>query len=291
MNKAHIRKQLEDITLPDYSVKEQVLQQIQIRKHQRKVHKQICAAVVLLIVIIGAAQFQQLAAAAEKAYRSIQLSLHNETLTIATPLHTIPIEVDGLTWVGKQPNRVGDKSYPDITAAEEELQIKLLPNTMSRSTASGVGFVYFEKHHMAQLIRNDIFIGDLKNFRETLAENGDVHRSYRTDHDSVYKSPVSMKVAFFTGSGAAYEMDNLETYHYEEKYTSPVNGITAYLLSDTFQASTKTHTLLLNAAGRMNGRLTVFVHDHLLYILYGNIPSAEMKTIIDAFVVAQQSVP
>lgn len=282
MNMELIRKQLEEITPPEMRLKQHVLHRIRIRRQNRKRHIQISAAVVLLVVIIGTVQFQQIAAMAENVYRSIQISLHNETLVIDNNLEMIPIEVNGLTWVGKQPNRVGYKSYTDINVAEDELKIKLLHNTMSKE--STVDFGYFEKLNMAELSLRYFFIGDLKNFSETILENGD--RQYRySDHDTVYKAPVNMKVSFFTGRGAEYEMDNLDTYNYEEKYISPVNGITAYLLKDTFQATSDESSLLMYTAGSITEQLTVFVHDNLLYTIYGNIPTSEMKKIIDAFVI------
>ncbi|GBG07657.1 hypothetical protein PAT3040_02213 [Paenibacillus agaridevorans] len=283
MNMELIRKQLEEITPPEMRFKQHVLQQIRIRRQIRKRNMQISAAVVLLVAIIGTVQFQQITAMAENVYRSIQILLHNETLVIDNNLEMIPIEVNGLTWVGKQPNRVGYKSYTDINAAEDELKIKLLHNTMSNESA--VDFGYFEKRNMAELLLRYFFIGDLKNFSETILENGDRQHRYSADHDTVYKSPVNMKVSFFTGRGAEYEMDNLDTYNYEEKYISPVNGITAYLLKDTFQATSDESSLLMYAAGSITEKLTVFVHDNLLYTIYGNIPSSEMKKIIDAFVI------
>lgn len=283
MNMELIRKQLEEITPPEMRIKQDVWHQIRIRRQNRKRRMGISAAVVLLVVIIGTAQFQQIATMAGNVYRSIQVSLHNETLVIDNQLAMIPIEVNGLTWVGKQPNRVGYKTYTDIHAAEDELQIKLLHNAMSNESA--INFRYFEQRNMAELVLNYSFIGDLKNFSETIQENGDRQYRYSSDHDTVYKSPVHMKVSFFTGSGAEYEMDNLDTYHYEEKYISPVNGMTAYLLKDTFQATSDESSLLMYAAGSITDKLTVFVHDNLLYAIYGNIPSSEMKKIIDAFVI------
>lgn len=278
-----IRKQMEEITPPEICFKQQVLQQIRIRRQIRNRNMQICAAVVLLVAIIGTVQFQQITAMAENVYRSIQISLHNETLVIDNNLEMIPIEVNSLTWVGKQPNRVGYKSYSDIKAAEDEFKIKLLHNTMSDE--SMVDFRYFEKLNMAELALDYFFIGDLKNFSKTILENGDRHYEYSEDNDTVYKSPVNMKVSFFTGRGVEYEMGNLDTYNYEEKYISPVNGITAYFLKDTFQAASHERSLLMYAAGSITEKLTVFVHDNLLYTIYGNIPSSEMKKIIDAFVI------
>lgn len=283
MNMELIRKQLAEMTAPDMPLKQQVLHQIQIRRHNRKRHIQLSAAAVLFVVIMGVLQFQQLAAMAENIYRSIQISFQNETLVIDNNLEMIPIEVNGLTQVGKQPNRVGYKSYTGINAAENELKIKLLPNTMSNE--SPVDFRYFEKRKVAELLLRDIFTGDLKNFNVTILENGDRQSRYHADQDSVYKSPVSMKVLFFTGRGAEYEMDNLDTYSYVEKYISPVNGIAAYLLKDTFQATSEENSLLMYAAGGITERVTVFVHNNLFYTIYGNIPSSEMKKIIDAFVI------
>ncbi|WP_127588980.1 hypothetical protein [Paenibacillus koleovorans] len=286
MNMELIRKQLEEITPPEMHFKQHVLHQIRIRRQNRKRHMQISAAVALLVIIIGTAQFQQIAAVAENVYRSIQISLHNnETLVIDNNLEMIPIEVNGLTWVGKQPNRIGYKSYTDTNTntAEDELKIKLLHNTMSNESMAD--FRYFEKRNMAELFLRYFFIGDLENFSETILENGDRQHRYSADRDTVYKSPVNMKVSFFTGRGAQYEMDNLDTYNYEEKYISPVNGITAYLLKDTFQAASEESSLLMYAAGSITEKLTVFVHDNLLYTIYGNIPSSEMKKIIDAFVI------
>lgn len=282
MNMELLRKQLEEIAPPETGFKQYVLQQIRIRRQIRKRNMQISAAIVLLVTIMGTVQFQQIRAMTENVYRSIQLLLHNETLVIDNNLEMIPIEVNGLTWVGKHPNRVGYKSYTNVSAAENELKIKLLNNTMSNDAT--VNFGYFEKRNMAELLLHYFFIGDLKNFSETILENGD--RQYRySNHDTVYKSPVNMKVSFFTGRGAEYEMDNLDSYNYEEKYISPVNGITAYLLKDTFQATSDESSLLMYAAGGITERLTVFVHDNLLYTLYGNIPSSEMKEIIDAFII------
>jgi outer membrane lipoprotein-sorting protein len=285
MNMELIRKQLEEITPPEMRFKQHVLQQIRIRRQNRRRHMLISAAIILLVVIIGTAQFQQIAAMAENMYRSIKLSLYNETLVIDNNVDRIPIEVEGLEWVGKQSNRVGHKSYTDSHAAQDELKIKLLHN--ARSNESALNFLYFEKENRAELILRHFFIGDLKNFKETILENGDKRQSYSSDQETVYKSPIDMKVSFFTAKGAEYKMDNLDTYNYEEKYVSPVNGITAYLLKDAFQATSDESSLLMYAAGSITEKLAVFVHDNLLYIISGNLPSSEMKNIIDAFVVEQ----
>lgn len=282
MNMELIRKQLEEINPPEIEIKQNVLHQIRIRKQKRKRRVQISAAVALLVVIIGTLQFQQITAMAEHVYRSIQLSLKNEILIFDNRLEMIPIEVHGLTWVGKKPNRVGYKRYTDIHAALDELKINPLQNTIS--TESLVVFTYFEKRNVAELLLHHYFIGDLKNYSETILENGDREYRYSTD-DTVYKSPVNMKVSFFTGRGANHEMDNLDNYDYEEKYISPVNGITAYLLKNTFQAESEEKSLLMYAAGTITDKMTVFVHDNLLYTIYGNIPSPEMKKIIDSFVI------
>ena len=148
-----------------------------------------------------------------------------------------------------------------------------------------VTFVYFEKRKMAELLLGEFFIGDLKNYNEIYLENGDRQSSFSTDHNSIYKSPIKMRVSFFTGRGANYETGNWDIYDYEEKYISPVNGITAYILTDTFQIASGEKKLLLYAAGNTTDKITVFAHDNLFYTIYGNIPSSEMKKIIDSFVI------
>ncbi|WP_218034007.1 hypothetical protein, partial [Paenibacillus koleovorans] len=60
MNMELIRKQLEEITPPEMRFKQHVLDQIRIRRQNRKRHMQICAAVTLLVIIIGTVQFQQI---------------------------------------------------------------------------------------------------------------------------------------------------------------------------------------------------------------------------------------
>ncbi|XID93881.1 hypothetical protein ACF3MZ_04970 [Paenibacillaceae bacterium WGS1546] len=284
MNMELIRKQLEEMNPPEIKIKQNVLHQIRIRRQNRKRHMQISAAVALFVVIIGTVQFQQIAAMAENVYRSIQLSLQNEILIIDNNLEMIPIEVHGLTWVGKKPIRVGYKSYTDIHAALDELKINLLQNTMSNEPA--VVISYFEKRKVAELLLRHFFIGDLKNYSETILDNGERQYRYSAD-DTIYKSPVNMKVSFFTGRGAKHEMDNLDNYDYEEKYISPVNGITAYLLKNTFQAESEEKSLLMYAAGSITDKITVFVHNNLLYTIYGNIPSSEMKKIIDSFIIEE----
>lgn len=287
MNMELIRKQLEEINPPEINISQNVLHQIRIRKKNRKRHLRISAAVVLLVVILGTVQFHQIAAMAENVYRNIQLSLNNGTLIIDDNLEWKPIEVKGLTWVGSQPNRVGSKYYTEMDAAESELTINLLHNTMSYESTiqRRITLLYFEERNMAQLLLGELFIGDLKNFSETILENGDRQSSYSTDDDSIYKSPVKLRVSFFTGSGGTYETDNWDIYDYEEKYRSPVNGITAYLLTDTFRVTSGEKSLLLYAAESPADKITVFVHDHLIYTLSGNIPSSEMKKIIDSFVI------
>lgn len=289
MNIELIRKQLEEINPPEIKIRQNVLQSIRIRRQKRKRQMQISAAVALLVVIVGTVQFHQIAAMAENVYRNIQISLNNEILIIDDNLEMIPIEVKGLTWVGSQPNRVGSKYYTNINTAEDELKINLLQNTMSHDSANqrAVTLLYFEKRSMADLLLGEFFIGDLKNFSETILENGDRQSSYSTDQDSIYKSPVKLRVSFFTGRGANYETDNWDIYDYEEKYISPVNGITAYLLTDTFQITSGEKSLLIYAAESTTDKITVFVHDNLFYTISGNIPSSEMKKIIDSFVIEE----
>lgn len=287
MNMKLIREQLEEIHPPELDIKKSVLQQIRIRRHNRKRRMQISAVAAMLVVILGTAQFHQIAAVAENLYRNIHLSLNNEILVIDNDIEMIPIKVDDLTWVGSQPNRVGSKHYSDIHAAEDELKIKVLQNTMSYESnhQRQVPFLYFEERNMAKLLLSDLFIGDLSNFSETILENGDRQVSYGAHHDTIYKSPVSMTVMFFTGRGDNYKTDNWEIYDYEEKYISPVNGITAYLLTDTFQIASGEERLLISAAGNSTDKITVFIHDNLFYTISGNIPSSEMKKIIDSFVI------
>lgn len=283
-----IRKQLADIKPPLVDIKQNVLQQIRIRRRNRRRRIQISVtAAVLLLAILGTTQFHQIAAVAENLYRNIQLSLNNESLIINNNMGTIPIRVDDLTWVGSKPNRVGMKQYSDIHAAETELKLNVLRNTMSYEPVlkRQIPFSYFEKRKMGELILNDLFIGDLRNFKESILENGDRQVTYSSDHNTIYKSPVSMKVMFFTGGGANYEADNLDVYNYEEKYISPVNGITAYFLRDTSQIASNEERLLIYAAGTKTDAVTVFVHGDLFYTISGNVPSEEMKQIIDSFVV------
>ncbi|MFD0710985.1 hypothetical protein [Paenibacillus sp. GCM10027626] len=290
MNMEIIRKQLEEINPPEINIRQNVLHQIRTRRQNRKRHMKISAVVALLVVIIGTVQFHEIAAMAENVYRNIQISLNNEILVIDDNLEMVPVEVKGLTWIGSQPNRVGSKHYTDINAAEDELRIKLLQNTMSYESAiqRQVPFLYFEERNIAQLLLGDLFIGDLKNFSETILDNGDRQLSYSTDHDSIYKSPVSMRVLFFTGGSINYGTDNWDIYDYEEKYISPVNGITAYLLTNTFQVESGEERLLIYAANNTTDKITVFVHDNLFYTISGNIPSSEMKKIIDSFVIDKQ---
>ncbi|GIP32031.1 hypothetical protein [Paenibacillus sp. J2TS4] len=291
MRMEFIREQLEEIHPPELDIKPSVLQQIQIRKqnHKRRIKRriQISAAAALLVIIIGTAQFNQVMAIAENVYRNIQIPLKNEILVINDDLEMVPIKVGNLTWVGKKPKRVGSKLYTDIIAAEDELKINVLQNTMSYESVARrqVPFLYFEERNIAQLLLGEFFIGDLKNFSETILDNGDRQLSYSTDHDSIYKSPVSMSVLFFTGKGANYETDNWDIYDYDEKYISPVNGITAYLLTNTFQVESGEERLLIYAADNTTDKITVFVHDNLFYTISGNIPSSEVKKIIDSFVI------
>jgi len=289
MNMELMRKQLEEISLPEIEVKQNVLHRIRMRRQKRKWHMRISAAIVLLVVIIGTLQFHQIAAIAENVYRNIQITLNNKILVMDDKLETIPIELKGLSWVGSQPKRVGSKYYTDLNAAEDELKINLLKNTMSYEAANqrAVTFLYFEEQKIAQLLLGDFFIGDLKNFSETIIENGDRQSSYSTDQDSIYKSPVKMKVLFFTGGGASYETDNWDIYDYGEKYISPVNGITAYLLTDTLQVRSSEKSLLSYAAENITDKITVFAYKNLFYTIYGNIPSSEMKKIIDSFVIEE----
>lgn len=284
-----IREQFADIQPPQVDIKRNVLLQIQIRKRNRRRRMQILAAASLLVVILLAVQFPRIAVVAENLYRNIQLSLNNGSLVIHNDMKAAPIKVDDLTWVGSKPNRVGMKQYGDIHAAETELKIRVLHNTMSYEPVlkRQIPFSYFEKQKMGELLLNDLFIGDLRNFKESILENGDRQATYSADHTTIYKSPVSMKVMFFTGGGANYEANNLDVYNYEEKYISPVNGITAYFLRDTSQIASNEERLLTYAAGDRTDAVTVFVHDQLFYTISGNIPSDEMKQIIDSFVIRE----
>jgi len=289
MNMELVRKQLEEISLPEIEVKQNVLHRIQMRRQKRKRHMRISAAIVLLVVIIGTLQFHQIAAIAENVYRNIQITLNNEILVIDDQLETIPIEVKGLSWVGSQPKRVGSKSYTDLNAAEDELKINLLKNTMSYEFTNprAVTLLYFEERNIAQLLLGEVFVGDINNFSETIIENGDRQSSYSTDQDSIYKSPVKMKVLFFTGAGASYDTDNWDIYDYGEKYVSSVNGLTAYILTDTFRLTSSERNLLTNAAGSTKDKISVFVYNNLFYTIFGNTPSSEMKKIIDSFVIEE----
>lgn len=287
MNMEFIRRQLQEINPPEINIKQHVLEQLRNRRKNRKRHMQISAVIALVVVIFGTTQFNNIVVMAENIYRKIQISLNNEIFITHNNLEMVPIEVKDLTWIGSKPNRVGSKYYTDISAAEAELGISLLQNTMSYEFAAQrqVPLLYFEERNIAQLILGEIFIGDLKNFNETILFNGDRQLSYSTDHDSIYKSPVTMNVLFFTGRGTNYVTENWGIYDYEERYRSPVNGITAYLLTNTFQVESGQNRLLIYAANNTTDKITVFVHDNLFYTISGNIPSYEMKKIIDSFVI------
>lgn len=290
MNMKLIREQLEEINPPEINIKQNVFHGIRIRRHHRKRRMQFSAAVVMLFIIMGILQFPQVIAMAENVYRNIKLSLNNEMLVVDDNIDLIPIEVSGLTWVGSQPNRVGMKYYSDMNEVEDELGIKRLQSTMSIESIHHrqIPFLYFEERKMAQLLLGEIFIGDLKNFNETIMENGERQFSYNTEYDSIYKSPVSMRIMFFTGRGADYETGHWDIYDYEEKYLSPVNDITAYLLTNTFQIASGEERLLVYTAEATTEKIAVFVHDNLFYTISGNVPSTEMKKIIDSFVIEKK---
>lgn len=239
------------------------------------------------MIIIGFIQFERVIVVAENIYRNIHIALNDNTLVIDNGFEAIPIEVDNLAWVGEKDRRVGTKYYTDIYEAENELSINMLENTMRyKSTHQrDVPFIYFEESQIAKLLFSNYIIGDLENYNETLLENGDWQSSNSIDKEAIYKSPVSMSVMFFTESGENHQLNNLDQYNYEEKYTSPSNNITAYLLKGSFQFSSSDETLLSYAADTITDKITVFVHDNLFYTISGDIPSSEMKKIIDSFVI------
>lgn len=289
MNIERIRQQMKEIQIPDIDIKNDVLLEIKKRSTKRKRSFKIATVVALLMMIIGFIQFDRIIVIAGSAYKNIQLVLNHNSFVIEDEFAAIPIEVDNLDWVGKMEKRVGTKEYMNIDMAENELNIHVLRNMMHDKSAfeRQVSFLYFEEHKMAQLLLNEYIIGDLENVSEMLLENGDRQFSYLSSDHTVYKSPVSMSVIFFTETDNNYEMNNLEKYNYEEKYTSTANGITAYILDSDLHLSSKENTLLSNAAGTATGKMAVFVHDNLFYIMTGHIPTVEMKNIIDSFIIEE----
>lgn len=291
MNMEHIREQLKEIQVPDSNVKKEVLQEIKKRSIKRKRRIKITSIVALFVIIIGLTQFERVKVVAENLYRTIHIALTDDTLVIDNPFEAVPVKVGQLDWIGKNKDqRVGMKEYTDVYEAEEELKINILENTMRYESVyqRGVPFIYYENHQMVELLFNYYSIGDLKDFHETVLENGDSQFSYSIKEDGIYKSPVSMRVMFFTETGANYQLNNMEDYNYEEKYTSPLNGITAYILKDTVQAASSEQKMLSYVAGTTTDKITVFVHDNLFYTITGNIPTSEMKTIIDSFITDKQ---
>lgn len=293
MNMELIREQLEGIETPEINLTHHdILNEIHARKNKRRSNLRIITIVAILFIAIGTTQYQQISAFAGSLYRNITFSLNNETLVIDN-LGTIPIEIGELNWLGNRQNkregtRVGSKDYTDINALEEELGVSILRNSISidMSRHSRIPLVYFEKTNIAELIFHRHFIGDLKDYKETIAKNGDLSYSYKTD-DTVYKSPLSMVVSFLTGSGNDLENQDWEFFDYAEKYTSPINGITAYLMKYGGSIALGEEEIELRSAAGEADLVTVFVNDNLLYTISGNVPSDEMKRIVDGFIISE----
>ncbi|HCS72726.1 MAG TPA: hypothetical protein DIW17_02490 [Clostridiales bacterium] len=113
---------------------------------------------------------------------------------------------------------------------------------------------------------------------------GDLYYSYKAD-GTVYKSPLDISVSFLTGSGEDMVNQNWEFFDYKEKYTSPTNGITAYLMKYGGGIALGEEQIKLRSAAGEADSVTVFVNDNLLYTISGNIPSDEMKRIVDGFII------
>jgi hypothetical protein len=293
MNMELIRKQLEGIETPEVNLTHHdILNEIRARKNRRRSNLRIVAIVAVLFIAVGTTQYQQISAFAGSLYRNITFSLNNDTLVIEN-LGTIPIEIGELNWLGnrnekREGTRVGSKAYADINALEEELGISILRNSISidMSRHSRIPFVYFEKTNIVELIFQRHFIGDLKDYKETIEENGDLSYSYKTD-GSVYKSPLDMSVSFLTGNGENLENNSWEFFDYEEKYTSPINGITAYLMKYGGSITLGEEEIELRLAAGEADSVIVFVDDNLLYTIAGNVPSDDMKRIVDGFIISE----
>lgn len=282
MNMEQIREQLEGIQIQESIAPQDILNKIRDRRHKRKVRLWGMAAAAILLFAIGAAQFQQISSFAQSVYRSIILSLNEDTLFIGY-LETIPVEIKGLSWVG---NEIGNKHYSDIADVEEELGIHILRNTLSidMDRHQRINLTLIKSRNIAELIFPRHFIGDLKNYQETLPDNGDLQYSYESDDNTLYKSPVSMTISFVTGEGKDVEKRPWEFFDYEEKYVSPENGITAYLMKNSENITLGGEKIALRVAAGEPGIIAVFVRNNLLYSLSGNISSNEMKRIVDAFI-------
>lgn len=94
-----------------------------------------------------------------------------------------------------------------------------------------------------------------------------------------------MKVSFRTGSVNNLEIYDWELFDYEEKYISPNNGITAYLMKYGRSIDLGKEKIELRSAAGETDSSIVFMHNNLLYTIYGNTSSGEMKLIIDSFII------
>ncbi|MEN6316200.1 MAG: hypothetical protein ABFD25_18360 [Clostridiaceae bacterium] len=284
MNMEQIREQMEGIQIREPIATQDILNKIRARRQKRKARLRVMTVAASLLIVIGAAQFQQISTFAQSVYRSIILSLNKDILDIGY-LETIPAEIKGLSWVGGE---VGSKHYSGIADVEEELGIRVLRNTLSidMERHRNINLTFFKTGNVAKLNFHRHFIGDLKNYQETILDNGDLKYSYESDGNTLYKSPVSMTISFVTGGGADVEKGPWEFFDYEEKYLSPENNITAYLMKPSGSIIMGGKKIALREAAGEPGIIAVFVWDNLLYTLSGNIPSSEMKRIVDAFIVS-----
>ncbi len=107
------------------------------------------------------------------------------------------------------------------------------PNSIELNRFMLINLVYFESDNRAELIFPRHFIGDLKDYQEVKTENEGLYYSYQTDDQTVYKSPLKMRIIFFAAAGNSFIDHSLIFYDYKEKYQSPVNGITAYLMKNS----------------------------------------------------------
>lgn len=286
MNIELIREQLKGIEVEEICMADEILNKIRARKQKRRLNLRVAAIIACLFISIGTIQFQQISAFAESLYRNIIISLNNDTIVINN-LGTTPIELKGFSWLGSKGTRIGTKYYPGIKAVEEELGISVLYNPISvdMNRHTQIPLIYFESRNIAELIFHRHFIGDLKNYNETILENGDLQYSYETD-DTIYKSPLSMTISLITGSGGDLENHNWEFFDYEEKYISPVNGITAYLMKYAGSIGLGDEKIALRSAAGETNSIIVFANDNLLYTISGNVPSDEMKRIVDGFIIS-----
>lgn len=291
MDMKEIRKQMEEIQLPVVDIKSDVLQQIKRRQIKRKRRIKIFSAIAAIVAITCLTQFERVAVVAENMYRNINVTLNDTTLIIDNEFQAVPIEIKDLNWVGsKWRGRYGGKDYPTIQDAENELKINLLKSEMGFIESPypwGIPFAYFEKDGLAMLTFGDYIIGDLMNYTVIASEEGDsVDTSYDTE-GTIYKGTVSMRVMFFTESGKDYALQNMEEYNYEEEYISKNNGIRAYIFKNGTQYASDEEGMLNFMIRDTTENVTVFVHNNLLYKLSGDIPTTEMKKIIDSFVVEE----